>query len=235
MTAYSNSQLGSPPASPDRPATRRNERLVKAMADTGTTFMDLAAEVGLHYKSVQRWVYEGRRPQSRDTAILAAKALSVDADWLWPGLPRLANPDVINVYDFIHLLPPTMWHRLARSASRVIEIATDAAPILLADLSSVLSERASKGVEIRLCVGKRIESPLEIPGVATRCSNHDGMLSIFRFDAIMLVWMNCGGPGLDYLGPVLHLQRVEDNGLFDAYVYVFARLWSEGRAIKRPQ
>lgn len=80
-----------------------------------------------------------------------------------------------------------------------------------------MQDKASHGVEVRLCVGGNVGPPPAIEGAAVRRSVYAGMISIYRFDDVMLVWQNRGAPGLDYLGPVLHLRRVEDNGLFDAY------------------
>ena len=229
----SKSRPGRPSGSTGRLASRRNDRLSQAMKATGVGFAELATVVGVHYKTAQRWVYEGRAPQTRDKALRAARVLGVEADWLWPRLPRLVNPDLVNVYDVMHGVPAALWRRLAQAATRVIEVASDAPPALPEDLGEVLKERAANGVDVRLCLGRTIDPPIEINGVATCRSDHDDMISIYRFDAVMLVWQNRGGPGLDRLGPVLHLHRVEDNGLFDAYAYVFARLWGEGRSIKR--
>lgn len=74
------------------------------MNDNRITFADLAQAVGGHYKSAQRWVYEGRLPKSRDKALRVARYLGVEADWLWPALPemaRLPHLDLVNVYDLI--------------------------------------------------------------------------------------------------------------------------------------
>jgi hypothetical protein len=53
------------------------------------------------------------------------------------------------------------------------------------------------------------------------------MISIFRFGAAMLVWLNRGGPGIGRLGPVLHLTRTDDSGIFDAYAFVPRTMWAE--------
>jgi len=231
MAIYSNNRPAWRAPAPGRRSAHRNERLADAMKVTGMSFTDLASAVGIHYKTAQRWVYEGRIPQTRDRALRAARLLGIEADWLWPRLPRLTNPDLVNVYDLMTEVSPTLWHRLAHVSTRTIEIASDSSPVLPDGLDRTLKERAEAGVDVRLCLGQSIEPAIEIPGVSRRRSAHGDMISIYRFDGVMLVWHNRGGPAMDYLGPVMHLRRVQDNGLFDAYTYVFARLWGEGNSI----
>jgi len=199
------------------------------MRETGKSCADVAAAAGVDRKSARRWLYEGRRPRTREKAMLVGRLLHADPAWLWPSLtPKLSTPDLASLYARVTDVPPQLWIGLARSARTAIDIATDCAPILPeSELAEILVQRAAAGVRVRLCLGGTVE-PIYLPGVQTlRCESED-MLGIYRFDGAMLVWLNRGGPGMEKLGPVLHLTRSEDDGPFDAYEHVLRTLWAYG-------
>jgi hypothetical protein len=206
-----------------------NERLAEAMRETGKTCADVAAAAGVDRKSARRWLNEGRRPRTREKAMLVGRLLRADPAWLWPSLtPKLSTPDLGALYARLTDVPPQLWTGLAQAAVTTIDIATDCAPILPEpDLADVLTERAAAGVRVRLCLGSTVE-PIYLPGVQTMRCEHDEMLGIYRFDDAMLVWLNRGGPGMEKLGPVLHLTRAEEDGPFDAYEHVLRTLWAYG-------
>jgi hypothetical protein len=212
--------------------SKRNTRLADVMAQRHIHFGELAQVTGRNIKTVQRWVYEGRVPRPRE-AQKAASFLGVDAAWLWPTVTTLVNRDLVNVYTHIGEVPPSLWHRSAQAAQQIIEIAVNAEPVLPHDLTDIIAGKAEAGVEIRVCIGHSISTPIDIAGLSPRRNAHPDMISIYRFDGVMLVWLNRGGPGLDRFGPVLHLKRIEDNGVFDGYAYVLSELWD--KAIPEPK
>jgi hypothetical protein len=207
----------------------RNERLAEAMRDMGKSCADVAAAAGVDRKSARRWLYEGRRPRTRQKAMLVGRLLQADPAWLWPSLtPKLSTPDLACMYARLSDVPDQVWLALAQSARSAIDIATDTAPVLpVPELAGVLADRAAAGVRVRLCVGSNVE-PVPVAGVQVRRCDQPEMLGIFRFDGAMLVWLNRGGPGMEKLGPVLHLTRSEDDGPFEAYEYVLRTLWNYG-------
>jgi len=198
------------------------------MGEASVRFSDLAVAVGVNVKSAQRWVYEGRVPQKRQVAVRVGQVLGTDPAWLWPKLgPRLRTPDLIHLYDQIGEVPKALWLRLAKSALERITIASDTTPVFPSEtLAEVLQGAAAGGVEVEICLGAS-HRPMWIPGIEIRRSWQPDMISLFRFDDSMLVWLNRGGPGMDRLGPVLHLTRSDDNGLFDAYAFVLRTLWTQ--------
>jgi len=211
-----------------RPAGR-NERLAEAMRDMGKSCADVAEAAGVDRKSARRWLYEGRRPRTRQKAMLVGRLLQADPAWLWPSLtPKLSTPDLACMYARLSDVPDQLWLGLARSARTAIDIATDCPPVLpVPELARVLEERAAAGVRVRLCLGSTVD-PVVVAGAQTRRCEHPDMIGIFRFDGAMLVWLNGGGPGMEKLGPVLHLTRSEDDGPFEAYEYVLRTLWAYG-------
>lgn len=58
-----------------------NDRLRSTLRANGYSEADLADELGVDPKTVQRWVTQGRVPH-RTTAHRAAKLLAVPAKWL---------------------------------------------------------------------------------------------------------------------------------------------------------
>ena len=64
-----------------------NERLRSTLTNSAYTQQQLAEEVGIDPKTVERWVTKGRVPHRR-TAIRTARLLGVSASWLWPDLDR---------------------------------------------------------------------------------------------------------------------------------------------------
>lgn len=212
-------------------ATRRNERLAKAMKDASLRFSDLAVAAGVNVKSAQRWVYEGRVPQKRSVAVKLGHLLGTDPGWLWPKwAPRLRSPDLVHIYDQLADVPDGLWLDLAKSAEERITLASNTLPLFPVEgMPDLLELCASDGVEVQLCLG-RSHRATHLRRVESRRASHSDMISIFRFDSTMLVWLNRGGPGLDRLGPVLHLTRADDNGLFDAYAFVLRSLWIHASA-----
>lgn len=207
----------------------RNERLAEAMRDMGKSCADVAAAAGVDRKSARRWLYEGRRPRTRQKAVLVGRLLQADPAWLWPSLtPKLSTPDLACMYARLTDVADQVWLDLARSARTAIDIATDSAPVLPApELAAILEERAAAGVRVRLCLGSTVE-PVNVAGAQIRRCEQPDMVGIYRFDGAMLVWLNRGGPGMEKLGPVLHLTRTEDDGPFEAYEYVLRTLWAYG-------
>lgn len=129
----------------------------------------------------------------------------------------------------------------------------------LPDLRSVLRRRAEAGVHIRWLVGdpdspvtaqrEEVEGvPLTIstrinvtldelgklrdaaPSVAARFSDRHIAMSVFRFDADLLVCTHLADQ-MGHDSPTLHLRRRQDGGLFDRYAAHIEYLWETGRDI----
>lgn len=76
---------------PERPQTVGNPRLHAAIVEAGLTYEELADDLRVAVKTVERWVNEpGRRPYARH-AVAVARVLGVDPWELWPSMSRY-NP-----------------------------------------------------------------------------------------------------------------------------------------------
>lgn len=217
-------------------ASRRNERLAEAMRDAGLSAVTLAAAIGRNPKSVQRWVYEGRIPRSA-TQQKAGQALGVPASVLWPtggDDAPVAPPDLIRIYVDIREVPSTLWTDLIERAEQVTIVSGEYPFLPDPDMAKALELRAATGVPIRLCFGPT-SAIVRIPGSSVAMRRTDQRpLSMFHLGAEMLVWLNVGGPSMARLGPVMHLQKAEHSGLFDAYAHVLGEIWASAGEALRP-
>lgn len=129
----------------------------------------------------------------------------------------------------------------------------------LPNLRSALRRRAEAGVHIRWLVGdpdspvtaqrEEVEGvPLTLstrirvtldelgklrdaaPSVAGRFSDRHLAMSLFRFDADMLVCTHLADQ-MGHDSPTFHLRRRQDGGLFDRYAAHIEYLWETGRDI----
>lgn len=179
----------------------RNLRLREAMAAQGVTFAELAAETGKNLKTAQRWVYEGRVPRLATRDKIAA-LVGADPVRLWPGLePTAWTPDLVRLYSSVNDVPQRVWLRYASNACERLDATMCDALLPSEPLREILIERSWAGVTVRVGTSQQIP--------------------ILRCDRDMLVWLRCTLPGLEHIGPVLHLTRSASGGVFDAYADVF--------------
>jgi hypothetical protein len=90
---------------------------------------------------------------------------------------------------------------------------------------------------VPLTVSTRIRITLDelaklgtVPGVEARYSDEHIAMSVFMFDDEMLVTTHLAHL-VGHDSPMLHLQRVQDGGLYDRYAYHVAELWRAGRPV----
>ena len=97
-----------------------NERLRRALLDAGLSPHDVAAEVGIDTKTVERWITNGRVPHPRNRASVA-RALGVDELVLWPQVAdvrarAVAGSEVLQVYPHRGAVAPGSWYELIADA-----------------------------------------------------------------------------------------------------------------------
>ncbi|MEV8043579.1 helix-turn-helix transcriptional regulator [Streptomyces griseoluteus] len=137
-----------------------NERLRASMATAGLTHADLAEQVGIDPKSVERWVNKDRVPRLA-TATRAAELLREDIHALWPALrqPRRAraiSPELVALYPHRADLPIAAYVELFAQARERIDVLVYAGVFLhegYPRLNALLEERAADGCSIRIAVG----------------------------------------------------------------------------------
>src|SRR5947209_7943225 len=92
-----------------------NTRLRATLRANGYTEANLASELGVEAKTVQRWVTQDRTPH-RSTAYKAAKLLEVPPSWLWPDLDEDSvtevREEVVAFYPHRADTPKQLWLEL---------------------------------------------------------------------------------------------------------------------------
>lgn len=135
-----------------------NDRLRSTLRANGYTVADLADELGVDAKTVQRWVTQGRVPH-RTTAHRAAKLLGVPAHWLWPSLEKSSDngaaSEVVNFYPHRADTPKQLWLDLLLSVRERLDILSNASLFLPEDNPEsidIIRHKAANGVAVRICL-----------------------------------------------------------------------------------
>ena len=156
-----------------------NDRLRGALAQKQMTVGDLAKKAEVNVKSVERWLTTPRQPHPR-TRRLAAEALGVSPDYLWPdtsgsnGLHRdlfagaaNAQSEIISTYPNRAAVTQTVWQNLLNNAEKHIDILVFSGTFLNQtnpDFPAMVADRAAAGAQVRLCFGDPDGSAVELRG-----------------------------------------------------------------------
>ncbi|GAA4953387.1 XRE family transcriptional regulator [Actinoplanes utahensis] len=241
-----------------------NHPLARALRSAGLTVIDVAERLDVDPKTVQRWT-SGRMPYPRHRDALV-KLTGWTAYDLWPNLPRPsastpAATEVRIVYPHRSSVPSDAWARLLSRAEREIDILAYSALFLAEDASvpSLLRDKASNGVRVRIALGDpdgqhianrgteervgtgmsvRIRTALVnlqpltgVPGITVRL--HDTVLynSFCRADDEMLVNPHVYGSPAAH-APVLHLASGNNDGMSSTHIAAFERVWGSAKPLK---
>jgi hypothetical protein len=137
-----------------------NERLRGAIASAGLTVADVANEVGVSPKSVERWITLGRVPH-RTHRVHTTKLLRTDEAYLWPSLAddqqsrSAGRAELVEFYPSRSAVPLDLWTSLPDSASESFDFLAYSGLFLpeYADLVPRLVARARAGVRVRVLIG----------------------------------------------------------------------------------
>ncbi|CRK59544.1 hypothetical protein [Alloactinosynnema sp. L-07] len=153
--------------------------------------------------------------------------------------------------------PKSLWLNLLKGAHDRIDLFANASLFLPEDnpeAISIIKEKATKGVRVRILMGDpdapamelrgreerlhdalvgRIKMALayyrpllEVEGVEFRIHGTSLYNSIFRYDDQMLVNQHAYGT-YGYLAPILHLRRQSGADMFDMYMRSLELVWSD--------
>ncbi|MFB4304542.1 XRE family transcriptional regulator [Actinomadura sp. GTD37] len=170
--------------------------------------------------------------------------------------------EVIAVYPYRSACPKSVWRRLISEANKELTFAGYTNYFLwleIPNLRDVLRRKAERGCRVRflvgdpdsevtrhreelegvpLTVGTRIRITLDelskiitVPGVEARYGDDHIAMSLFIFDDEMLVTPHLANL-VGHDSPMLHVQRQQEDGLYDRFAYHAAALWNGGRAIE---
>lgn len=174
-----------------------NRRLRRTIHTAGLTYRDLADELNVNHKTVQRWIYEGRTPRLKRALTIAAR-FGVEPLWLWPTLARDRLPDGTGleatalIYSRASAMPPAFLRHLAAAAERELWILTGSQWFLecLKPHEVLWADRQASAVTRRLLVSPSLSqqlSPFAVGAISVRTSRDVGSSSMVRADDAMVV------------------------------------------------
>lgn len=239
-----------------------NQRLRTVMLRQGVSRNDLAKACGVDPKTVDRWITLGRLPHSQHRWN-AARRLDTDETYIWPQIMELdrgrrldaAQAELIKLYPDRASVPRETWIQLLKDARHRVDVLVFAGtfmPNTNPRVAKNLIDRATNGVQIRLCFGDPKAEAVRIrddeerlhgtlgPKIAASLTYYRELVdtercqirlhaanlyaSLFRYDNNLLVNPHIWGSPAS-ANPTLHLRRVDGGELFDRYMDSFDAVW----------
>jgi transcriptional regulator with XRE-family HTH domain len=211
----------------DPPGGMHNERLRVLLLERGLKPEDLAAEIGVDPKTVERWITKSRVPYRKHRYATAA-FLGVDEAEIWPDaltsaqVAAASENEVAAFYPHRWAVPREAWQRLFEKAQREIGVLVYSGMFLAEDRGALrtLGRKATAGVQVRILMGD--------PGselVAQRGADEgigEGMAARIRNSLVLL------GPLRSQDGVEMRLHRTvlynsmylaDDQALVNCHVY----------------
>jgi transcriptional regulator with XRE-family HTH domain len=136
-----------------------SEALRRALAEARLTEDQVAGELGVDPKTVQRWM-AGRTPYPRHRTALARLTGAETRD-LWPNIvpptpvSREPTSEILKTYPHRWAVPRSVWARLFEGAQREIGVLAYAGLFLAEDsgLLDTLATKARTGVTVQILLG----------------------------------------------------------------------------------
>jgi transcriptional regulator with XRE-family HTH domain len=205
-----------------------NERLRAALLRNGLTPEDVAAQLKVDPKTVERWVTTDRRPYRRYRYALGT-ILGEDETYLWPGAlspnqaANASESEIITVYPHRWTVPRDMWGHLFEAAEDEIGILVYSGVWLAEDagLLAILRDKAADGVRVRLLFGD--PEGAEVISRSKAEGIDDSLPGKAKYAVTLLRPKLLGVPGVEIRlhDTVLYnsIYRSDDELLVNAHVY----------------
>lgn len=169
--------------------------------------------------------------------------------------------EIVAVFPYRSAAPASLWRQLIGRAESQLTFAGYTNYFLWleqANLGGLLRRKAATGCRVRFLIGDpgspvtrqreidedvpltlstriavtigELQKLQDVDSIEGRFSSGHIALSVFRFDDEMIVTpLLPGRVGHD--APMLHLRRLQDDGLFDRYAQCVEELWGRGRPV----
>jgi hypothetical protein len=150
-----------------------NDRLRDALMTARITHEELADKLGVHTKTVERWITQNRTPYPQfrhRISVLCQK----DETWLWPdGYSRkrrgeIGQSEIVHIYPYRADVPRELWVRLFEYAVDQIGILVYSGfflPEQYAPQIELLKQKADGGASIRILLGDPNSPQVALRGV----------------------------------------------------------------------
>jgi hypothetical protein len=205
-----------------------NERLRSCITGARLTVSDVAAQVGVDPKTVERWIVLGRLPH-RSHRWATASLLGTDEAYLWPELADDRRTQVASAAELVTLypnrgaVPGALWRSLLDGAEGSIDVLVFSGLFLpdgYPEVAKLFAAKAEQGVKLRLTMGDPDSDAVRLRGEEERIG--DGLAARVR---LSLVYLRdaIGAPGVElrFHGTTLYnsIYRFDDDMLVNAHVY----------------
>ena len=139
-----------------------NERLRDALQSSGLTPPQLAEELGVDPKTVERWITKEREPYPKYRHAIAAR-LGERERYLWPSTvsdakaQEISESEILKIYPNRNSVPSELWDRLLERATQRVDILVYVGMFMTEKpkLLKSLATKADAGARIRLLFGDR--------------------------------------------------------------------------------
>jgi hypothetical protein len=205
-----------------------NERLRSCITGARLTVSEVAAQVGVDPKTVERWIVLGRVPyRSHRWAI--ASLLGTDEAYLWPEIvddkrtQAASAAELVTLYPNRGAVPGALWRSLLEGAADRIDVLVFAGLFLpdgYPEVAKLLASKADEEVKVRLALGDPDSDAVRRRGEEERIG--DGLAARVRL-GLMYLQDAISAPGVElrFHATTLYnsIYRFDDDMLVNAHVY----------------
>ena len=205
-----------------------NERLRSCITGARLTIPDVAAQVGVDPKTVERWIVLGRIPH-RSHRWATASLLGTDEAYLWPEVADDRRAQAASAAELVALYPNrgavtgALWRSLLDNAVDHIDVLVFSGLFLpdgYPEVAKLLASKAEQGTQVRLAFGDPDSEAVRRRGEEERIG--DGMAARIRLSLIYLRDA-IGAPGVElrFHATTLYnsIYRFDEDMLINAHVY----------------
>ncbi|GAA4560206.1 DUF5919 domain-containing protein [Streptomyces collinus] len=137
-----------------------NERLRSALLARGMSVQDLADEIKVNPKTVERWITQGKVPYRRHQ-YATATVLQVDVTTLWDdgrtleSATDLSKAEIVTVYPHRHSVPPNLWREMYARAETNLDVLVYSGLFLSEDplFLDLLKKKVEGSTQVRILLG----------------------------------------------------------------------------------
>jgi hypothetical protein len=205
-----------------------NERLRSCITRARLTISDVAAQVGVDPKTVERWIVPGRVPH-RSHRWATASLLGTDEAYLWPEIADDRRTQVASAAELVTLypnrgaVPGALWRSVLDGATDHIDVLVFSGLFLpdgYPEVANLFAAKAEEGAKLRLAMGDPECEAVRLRGEEEQIG--DGLAARIRLSLIYLREA-IGAPGVElrFHATTLYnsIYRFDDDMLVNVHVY----------------
>jgi Domain of unknown function (DUF5919) len=205
-----------------------NERLRSCITGARLTIPDVAAQVGVDPKTVERWIILGRIPH-RSHRWATASLLGTDEAYLWPEIAddrrtqAASAAELVTLYSNRGAVPGALWRSLLEAASVNIDVLVFSGLFLpdgYPEVAKLLASKGEQGVNVRLALGDPDSEAVRRRGDEEGIG--DGLVARVRLSLSYLRdAVGASGVEVRFHATTLYnsIYRFDDDMLVNAHVY----------------